>query len=57
MKIQVVKKIWYPGSASASKEWISYLQDTFNGMWFFSDMNNYTKWLRFTWKANEIKHT
>lgn len=39
-----MKKIWYPGSAKASEAWAKYLQDTFKGFWFYSDMNDYTEW-------------
>lgn len=45
MKNQIIKKIWYPGSAYASEVWAKYLQDTFKGLWFYSDINNYTEWL------------
>lgn len=40
----MVKKIWYPGSAYASKEWASYLQKTFKGTWFYSDNLDFEEW-------------
>ena len=40
----MVKKIWYPGSANASTEWASYLQNAFKGTWYYSDINNFTEW-------------
>ncbi len=40
----IIRKNWYPGSAFASKEWISYLQKTFPGKWVFTDQNEFTEW-------------
>lgn len=40
----MVKKIWYPGSAYASTKWATYLQNTFKGTWYYSDIVDFTEW-------------
>jgi hypothetical protein len=49
-----MKIIWYPGSAYASEAWAKYLQDTFKGLWFYSDMNDYTEWSKLSGKRMKI---
>lgn len=39
-----MNKIWYPGSAHAPEEWAKYLQETYRGSWFYSDIHKYTEW-------------
>jgi hypothetical protein len=36
-----VSRIWYPGSAYANPEWIVYLKNTFPGLWYYSDTQDF----------------